>query len=82
MTVRDPEPFDPAVACVEVRGCLLADPCTLRCHERFLEGEIQPNDPWADAEQAAAWRRFYAANPGTEEAMKAACDPKTHEEKA
>lgn len=72
---NEPEPFDPAIACIEVHGCPMAGPCTLRCHERFLNDQIQPNDAWADAENAAAWRRHWDANPGEEEAMKAACDP-------
>lgn len=69
----EPEPFDPAVECIEVHGCLMTDPCNLRCHERWLDDQIQPNDSWADAENAEAWKRFYAENPGAEEAMKAAC---------
>jgi hypothetical protein len=82
MTNPEPEPFDPATNCGEVHGCPMTEPCTLRCHERFLNNEIQPNDAWADEENAAAWRRYYDANPGAEEAARASCDTKTYEEKA
>lgn len=75
VSTPEPEEFDPATDCCEVHGCPMTDPCTLRCHERFLHGQMQPNDAWADAENAAAWRRYWDANPGEEEAMKAACDP-------
>jgi hypothetical protein len=73
--VTAPEPFDPAIACIEFQGCPLVEPCTLRCHERFLNDEIQPNDAWANEENATAWRRYWDANPGDEEAMQRACDP-------
>ena len=84
MVTVQPEPFDPVTACVEYPALCAGDVspeplCTLRCHERFLNDEMQPNDAWADAENAESWRRFYAANPGAEEAMRAACDPKTYE---
>jgi hypothetical protein len=69
----EPEPFDPAIACLEVHGCPMTDPCNLRCHERWLNDQMQPNDAWADKENAEAWKRFYAENPGAEEATKAAC---------
>ncbi len=80
MTSPEPEPFDHLRDCSEARGCPLAEPCTLRCHERFLNDEIQPNDAWADAENAEGWRRYYAANPGAEEASRRACDPKAYQE--
>lgn len=68
----EPEPFDPQADCHPkteyggTDGCPDAEPCTLRCHIRFLDGQTQPNDDLADAEQAAAWQRYYAANPGAE----------------
>lgn len=78
MTRPEPEPFDPATDCREIPAPCAGNVCALRCHERYLNDETQPNDAWADAENAASWRRFYEANPGTEQAMKAACDPQTY----
>jgi len=85
-TDPQPEPFDPTTAChpSSLFGdgsgqCPYGTPCTLRCQIRFLDDQPQPNDLLADAEQAASWRRYYDANPGAEEASRAACDPKTYE---
>lgn len=84
--MTQPEPFDATTAChpstlyTDGTGrCQMAEPCTLRCHIRYLDDQMQPNDGWADAENAQAWQRFYAANPGAEEAMKAACSPTARE---
>jgi hypothetical protein len=82
----DPKPFDPTLMCHPkpefggADGCPNIEPCTLRCHIRFLDDQQQPNDGLADDEQAAAWRRYYDANPGAEAAAKASCDPKTYED--
>lgn len=85
----DVEPFDPGRDCSTRPGispgtgrCPMTNPCVWRCHIRFLDGQNQPNDAWADDENAAAWRRYYDANPGAEEAARASCDPKTYEEQA
>lgn len=75
------EPFDPAADCAEARGCPLAEPCELRCHERYLNDERQANDWAADDANAASWRRYYDANPGAEDAARASCDPQTYEGK-
>lgn len=83
------EPFDPATMChgnpeytgTDDNSCPHIEPCKLRCHVRWLDGQIQANDDLADSEQAASWRRYYDANPGAEAAMKAACDPKTYEKR-
>lgn len=51
------EPFDPATMCHPDPdlsggdGCPYIEPCKLRCHVRWLDGQIQPNDPWADRER-------------------------------
>jgi len=82
MSAVEPEPFDAFADCSEDHGCPLVEECTLRCHERYLDDQVQANDWLADQEQAESWRRFYATNPGAEEALKAACDPKTYEETA
>ncbi len=80
-----PDLFNPATGCHPNPafggglGCPVIESCTLRCHIRYLDGQMQPNDAWADAENAESWRRFYDANPGAEEASRAACDPKTYE---
>lgn len=53
MTAREePDPFDPATMChpdPSIGGdpggrCVHIDPCRLRCHTRYLDGQHQPND--------------------------------------
>jgi hypothetical protein len=81
MTDPEPQPFDPATDCLHNPAPCTGDACILRCQERYLNNEPQANDWLADKENAAGWRRYYDANPGVEEASRAACDPKTYEGK-
>ncbi len=74
-----PEPFDPQTDCHPnpeyggANGCPNVEPCKLRCHIGWLDGWTQPNDDLADAENAAAWERYYAANPGAREESERLC---------
>lgn len=48
------ESFDPATMCHPkpelggAAGCPQIEPCKLRCHIRWLDGQIQPNDSYAN----------------------------------
>lgn len=45
--------YDPSFRAYPGSGCVLTETCTLRCHLRWLDGQHQPNDAYADRERAA-----------------------------
>lgn len=61
LTVLGVQPFDPTTMChgnpeltgTDDNSCAYVEACKLRCHVRWLDGQIQHNDSWADHERAA-----------------------------